>query len=386
MSDLLFQLGPYLRTPGGEVENVAEQKAAGVTWAALNIGGDVGFDESVWDSQRAKYASAGISVGPWMHCHSLDDITRVIQVGKAWNAALVGPNLEDVISEGVDLRQAGQLIASQWGTQNVHVASVPWLQNGAGWQYIDFATFALELFPEAPGGQFYLDRYRDCISHAFSEGCKKVTLLYSSQSPRSVYPNVAHCIYTANNVTDWSEWHDSVPQPVPPPPEVPPVSLTPTEKKNFRTQLTRFALVAEKYERFWHYSQVRPFTGLMTPMSDVHYDDCSAYLSILFYKSGRASGHPVADPLGQHYSGYGNTGTAYEFLKEHLAPKDKYRVGDVALYLEAGSFEDHVVICRKAGTGTTSVWTSNGSEAGPDARSLHYRPDLTGVYRHPALL
>ena len=57
-----------------------------------------------------------------------------------------------------------------------------------------------------------------------------------------------------------------------------------------------------------------------------------------------------------------------------------------ALYLEPGDYPDHMTICRKAGTSATAIFSSNGSEAGPDPRSLHYRSDLTGVFRHPALL
>src|SRR5262245_44274017 len=164
------------------------------------------------------------------------------------------------------------------------------------------------------------------------------------------------------------------------------MSLPANAKKEWRTQLRRFCLVAQKYDERWHYTQQRPYKGLGAPASDTHYNDCSSYLGIAFYKAGRNSGHPISDPLGYHYTGWGNTGSAYTYLNDHKAPEDKYRIGDVALYLESGGPGDHVIFCIKEGTADTADWTSFGTEAGPDLRKLHYRSDLTGVYRHPRLL
>lgn len=159
--------------------------------------------------------------------------------------------------------------------------------------------------------------------------------------------------------------------------------LEPNAKKAFREQLRRFALVAQKYDELWHYTQQRPYTGLGAPASDTHHNDCSSYLAIAFWKAGRNSGHPIADPLGWHYSGWGNTSTAYAYLQDYPAPKNKYRIGDVALYLEGPT--DHVTFCIKAGDDVSSRWSSFGREAGPEEHFLKYRSDLTGVYRHPSL-
>src|SRR5262249_9146984 len=115
------------------------------------------------------------------------------------------------------------------------------------------------------------------------------------------------------------------------------------------------------------------------------HNDCSSYVSLCFYWAGRHS-VSVSDPLGEHYSGWGNTETAYTFLKPHQAPVDKYRIGDVALYLDDAPSHQHIVACRKARDPQSAVWSSVGEESCPEARPLHFRSDLTGVYRHPALL
>jgi hypothetical protein len=159
------------------------------------------------------------------------------------------------------------------------------------------------------------------------------------------------------------------------------VPLTPTQKKNFREQLARFCTTAQGHDNHWHYTQNRPYTGLGVPASDTHYNDCSSYVALAFYRAARNAGVRVDDPLGFHYTGWGNTGSCYAAMKQYPAPKDKYRIGDVALFLEPGSFSDHMMVCIKEGTKTTSVWSSFGTEAGPDERQLTYRPDLTGVYR-----
>src|SRR5262245_43747221 len=165
------------------------------------------------------------------------------------------------------------------------------------------------------------------------------------------------------------------------------MALEPNQKKEFRQQIMRLALVAEKYSPKWHYTQARPYTGLGVPMAYTHHNDCSSYAGLLFYSANHAAGVAVSDPLGWHFSGIGNTQTCYQYLKAHQAPADKYRVGDIALYGSTWRTV-HLTICRKAGTGDTAVWTSFGREAGPEARiGVHYHPSpLVGVYRHPALL
>jgi hypothetical protein len=165
------------------------------------------------------------------------------------------------------------------------------------------------------------------------------------------------------------------------------MSLTPTQKEHFREQLADFCSLAESYEARWAYSQRRPYTGLGASPTTWHTDDCSSYVALAFWWAGHHSGSPAADPLGMHYSGWGYTGSAYAFLKAHNAPKDKYRIGDIAIY---GTTWDtvHMTVCRKAGTGTTAIWSSHGQQSGPEPRqpvTYHSHP-LLGVYRHPALL
>ncbi len=161
--------------------------------------------------------------------------------------------------------------------------------------------------------------------------------------------------------------------------------LTPNQKLVFRTGLAHYCLVAEEFERFWHYDQARLYTGQQVAPRKLHRNDCSSYVGLGF---GYAADHldlRISDPLGDNWN-TGNTDTAYAFLKAHGAPEDKYRIGDIALFLEREREHHHMMVCRKAGSAATAVWSSFGEESGPEPHPLNYRSDLTGVYRHPALL
>lgn len=162
--------------------------------------------------------------------------------------------------------------------------------------------------------------------------------------------------------------------------------LPPDAKKEFRAQLKRYCLVAQKYEARWAYSQARPYSGLKLPPSGWHNNDCSSYVALAYWFAGHQIQQGVHDPLDSGYSGWGNTTTAHAYLRAHVAPEGKYRVGDVAMYLEREFGHHHMSVCIQAGTGLTAVFSSHGRTAGPEPTRLHYRSDLTDVYRHPALL
>lgn len=164
--------------------------------------------------------------------------------------------------------------------------------------------------------------------------------------------------------------------------------LSPTAKKALRTEITYFCKQAELYEARWHYTQQRPFGGFGAAPQTYHWNDCSGYVSLVFYWAGRHSGHPVFDPLGGHYSGLGNTETIITTLEAHHAPLDKYMVGDICVFGTRGVLStQHTIVCKKNGTRYTSLWSSHGEEAGPEQRLItDDRRATIGVYRHPALL
>lgn len=367
-----------------------------MTWIAWSINSDNGGGGSVavWDKARSLWDGAGIQNFPWLHCRSITDVERLVSVGESEGSPAIGPNIENVVADKLSLQEVGGYLLDFWVNpyeKPVHLATLAWVQNGQGWQHLSFAVAALEFFPDEqaiwPGGVYSQKIADDCIKHAFDEGLTKVTTMLKTKGyvPAQYGDSftVCHSLYTSDDIpptqAGWAAW-----KPVSPCKRLAketPVPLTPTQKKKFRENLRRFCLVAQNNDDKWHYTQNRPYTGLGAPASDTHYNDCSSYVAIAFFRAGRNAGVRVDDPLGYHYVGWGNTGSCYQEMKKYPAPKDKYRIGDVALYLDQGGFADHMTVCIKEGNAQTSVWSSFGTEAGPDERKLNYRPDLTGVYR-----
>lgn len=170
--------------------------------------------------------------------------------------------------------------------------------------------------------------------------------------------------------------------------------LTPAQKLAVRKAIADFCQRAENNRLRWTYVEQRPFHGFGAPPEQNHVADCSAYVSLAFNWAMHRTGIYLSDPLNEHYSGYGYTGTQYDFLRGHPAPVDKYLVGDMAIF-GTRTNTVHTSICRKAGTRKTAILSSNGhgstifNRDAPEpvtvAAASAAQP-LVGVFRHPALL
>lgn len=158
--------------------------------------------------------------------------------------------------------------------------------------------------------------------------------------------------------------------------------LTPTQKQKVRASIASYCGQARSNEPRIHYSQARPFPFVDMPCIGWHTLDCSGFVVNCFWNAQHDLRVYLDDPSGQRFSGYGNTWTMQAWLDTHgkKVTTQPYLVGDIGLY------NGHVVICSKRGNKQTADWTSHGSEGGPNVVKIGYRPDLVGVYRHPALL
>jgi hypothetical protein len=147
--------------------------------------------------------------------------------------------------------------------------------------------------------------------------------------------------------------------------------------ESIRKAITDFCLEAEANQAVWHYTQRRPYSGLGRDPEETHYNDCSSYAILAYYWARKTTGLIVPDPSGYAYSGYGNT---WDDLDGHpRVTTGSYQVADLAHY------DGHVTICRKPGSAGTALFSSFGSESGPDPTELHYRGDFRKVVR-PKLL
>jgi hypothetical protein len=172
--------------------------------------------------------------------------------------------------------------------------------------------------------------------------------------------------------------------------------LTPTLKLAVRNSIANFCRRAEANRLHWYYSQVRPFKGYGVPPESQHVGDCSGYCSLAFYWAlhhVQGAAAQLMDPLAEHYSGWGNTNSAYHFLKAHPAG-GLFQVGDMAIFGPASNTV-HMIVCRKKGDEASAIFSSHGrasyvfSQDSPEPVTLEAAAaaqSLLGVYRHPALL
>lgn len=178
------------------------------------------------------------------------------------------------------------------------------------------------------------------------------------------------------------------------------MSLTAAQKENVRNLLALFCDGAERARLNWTYVEQRPFHGFGESPAAAHVADCSAYVSLCFNWAMHESGIYLADPLGEHYSGYGYTGTELAFFLrygEQVPHGNPVLVGDCAIFGTASN-TIHTAICKlRSGAGgpDTAILSSNGHGThvfASDApapimlgTAAGLQP-LVGVYRHPALL
>lgn len=126
-----------------------------------------------------------------------------------------------------------------------------------------------------------------------------------------------------------------------------------------------------------HYLQQRAMTCLGIAPEAGFTADCSEHSTAAYWWARIRTGVAVPDPNGNAYNGYGYTGT----LIANPEASHPWKVGDLAIYGRSFGDTSHVCTCYVAGSDSTSVWCSHGSEEAPYAVSLHYRSDLLVVVR-----
>ncbi len=162
---------------------------------------------------------------------------------------------------------------------------------------------------------------------------------------------------------------------------------TPTQKKKIREAMAAYCKQAVANEWNISYSQQRPFHYYQNIGTGHAVLDCSGFVGNVYHAAMHTTAVFMHDPLDYRYTGYGWTGSLEAYLRvfgKRVTEDNGYLVGDVARWGTGN--HAHTAVCSKAGSASTAQWTSHGREAGPDVVKLHYRSDLVGVWRHPALL
>jgi hypothetical protein len=185
-----------------------------MSWS-INPDNGAGGSPAAWDRCRNLWDGSGITNFPWLHCRSLTDVKRLIAVAKQYGSPAIGLNVEDVVADGINLQQLATLVLGEWGGPT-HMATLPWVQNGQGWEHMDFAVTALEINPDENDASKHI---ADCLFHARSEGLTRLTLMLKTKGFTPAYYGdfwkVCHSLWTADDISpdqqSWALWVQAQP-------------------------------------------------------------------------------------------------------------------------------------------------------------------------------
>jgi len=127
---LLEENGAWLRDPRGGVEDVAEMKACGREWLALNVGD---HPPSTWGTVRLRAERWNVEAFPWRRTRTAEDVRDLVAVGLEWGAAAVGVNLEKEAETGLPPTLVNlELKLAGWPGEVVLITEA-WLYNAVDW-------------------------------------------------------------------------------------------------------------------------------------------------------------------------------------------------------------------------------------------------------------
>lgn len=156
----------------------------------------------------------------------------------------------------------------------------------------------------------------------------------------------------------------------------PPIVISPLDR--VRRELADYLARCEDNRHRIHYQQRRPMTSLGDTPEGGFRGDCSELVVAACYWARVKSGVWVPDPSGYGYGGYGNSDSLYTVNKWRKIPfTGPFAVGDIAVYGPVWKTR-HVSICRVPGDHANAVFTSHGSDAGPNPTRVYYRRSIYG--------
>lgn len=116
--------GVVLLEPTGGTESIQLAKAAGFTYALLNLGYIHG---GTWSTVRARLEANGMAAVPWKRIYGPNDVRIVEETANAWHAPAAVHNLEAEAATTFPPANLASL-ASSYGTRPRGVMTEPWMQ------------------------------------------------------------------------------------------------------------------------------------------------------------------------------------------------------------------------------------------------------------------
>lgn len=167
---MFAQPGALVRTPGGNVEDAAAYKAAGVGWLLFN------GEWADWGRLPRNCDIARMPWGYWFHCRRGVEVSGLLSESRKAGRPIVGINVEAELSTTLNPAVIRQLVDDSGYTGDVCTIMYGWVQNSVDCKPIGHWPALLEMFPaDAP---YLLDpatqtvKWADCETHARQLGLK----------------------------------------------------------------------------------------------------------------------------------------------------------------------------------------------------------------------
>lgn len=195
----------FVRTPGGNVEDVARMRDAGFGAIFCNIGDHA---PEAWNVVRDRARAAGVVCGPWLRTadasnrFDFDRFHALLRCADAWGTPLIVNSESELQGSGTELTT---YIDAQLGGRDAAISVEPWPFDNVGWwPFADRVVMPQHALSVASYDEQGL---RD-VWHAY--GVKCVVLTYGSfdKTSPSGYARLAPFgVYTADDcANDYAAW------------------------------------------------------------------------------------------------------------------------------------------------------------------------------------
>lgn len=197
----------YLRSPGGEVENVAAIRDAGFGGLAWNEH-DHPVKNGEWSTILHRARNLGFPVMPWMYVNSDKDVEHVCLVGREEGDGCAVINPERPLADG---RVSLDAIITHTRDMDAALSCEPWPFNSIQWHLVKRLMIHIGLFPqENPkiGGAHR--SARDVRAEWYRRGVERTAFMVGMHDLSTAsFPPVVNgtAVYTGNDVAPkWQLW------------------------------------------------------------------------------------------------------------------------------------------------------------------------------------
>jgi len=226
----------FLRTPGGNVEDLDRMQAAGFRGVFCNVRE---HEAAEWEVVRRKALARGMFCGPWAHtmnaarAFSFDVLDKIIETADRWRSPLIVNSEKELDNSGSTLTR---VIAERVGGRDAAISMQAFLFFSVEWTPVKHLPMLLQIFPaESIAAKDPLG----CRERAWNAGCERVYLTFGSyreQHPGLYRLQEPYSVYTGDDCgNDYQAWSPTssgyqatrqvTPNPPPRPPEPPPLPV-----------------------------------------------------------------------------------------------------------------------------------------------------------------